>query len=146
MLPLACSTSTYRVQPFCWKEIAIIWTYNFFLQKKQGRTVVQLQYKNWPVRWETGYLRLLELLACSESYCLIWKDFLFLYSGFPENISYILQFITEVHSFYKQQRSLLKPIVVHCRYNSNICNYFSWFYFMINKENHLQPDYPFILY
>lgn len=53
-------------------------------EKKQGRTVVQLQYKNWPV------------------------------SGFPENISFILQFITEVHSFYKQQRSLLKPIIVHC--------------------------------
>lgn len=53
-------------------------------EKRQGRTIVQLQYKNWPV------------------------------SGFPEKVPHILQFITEVHSFYRQQRSLLKPVIVHC--------------------------------
>ncbi|XP_005093180.1 tyrosine-protein phosphatase non-receptor type 23 [Aplysia californica] len=53
-------------------------------QTKQGRTVVHLQYKNWPV------------------------------SGFPEEVSSIVHFISEVHSFYKQQRSLTKPIIAHC--------------------------------
>ena len=37
------------------------------------------------------------------------------FSGFPDKVSHILQFITEVHSFYRQQRSLMKPIVLHCR-------------------------------
>ncbi|XP_052237529.1 tyrosine-protein phosphatase non-receptor type 23-like isoform X2 [Dreissena polymorpha] len=49
-----------------------------------GRTLVHLHYNCWPV------------------------------SGFPEKKSHLLQFITEVHSFYRQQRSLMKPIVVHC--------------------------------
>ncbi|KAI8775935.1 tyrosine-protein phosphatase non-receptor type 23 isoform X3 [Biomphalaria glabrata] len=53
-------------------------------QTKQGRTLVHLQFKNWPV------------------------------SGFPDDVSSILSFISEVHSFYLQQRSLTKPIIVHC--------------------------------
>ncbi|GFO05598.1 tyrosine-protein phosphatase non-receptor type 23, partial [Plakobranchus ocellatus] len=53
-------------------------------QTKQGRTVVHLQFKNWPV------------------------------SGFPDEVSSIVNFISEVHSFYLQQRSLTKPIIVHC--------------------------------
>ena len=38
------------------------------------------------------------------------------FSGFPDKVSHILQFITEVHSFYRQQRSLMKPVLVHCRW------------------------------
>ncbi|GFS02541.1 tyrosine-protein phosphatase non-receptor type 23 [Elysia marginata] len=53
-------------------------------QTKQGRTVVHLQFKNWPV------------------------------SGFPDEVSTIVNFISEVHNFYLQQRSLTKPIIVHC--------------------------------
>ncbi|XP_071112236.1 tyrosine-protein phosphatase non-receptor type 23-like [Haliotis cracherodii] len=53
-------------------------------ETKQGRTVVHLQYKNWPV------------------------------SGFPDDVSHIVKFIEEVHSFYRQQRSLMKPVMVHC--------------------------------
>lgn len=53
-------------------------------QTKQGRTVIHLQFKNWPV------------------------------SGFPDEVQHIVRFISEVHSFYQQQRSLLKPIIVHC--------------------------------
>ncbi|CAC5365468.1 PTPN23 [Mytilus coruscus] len=53
-------------------------------QTKTGRTIVHLQYKNWPV------------------------------SGFPEKVPSVLQFINEVHNFYRQQRSLLKPVMVHC--------------------------------
>ncbi|RUS87838.1 hypothetical protein EGW08_004371 [Elysia chlorotica] len=53
-------------------------------QTKQGRTVVHLQFKNWPV------------------------------SGFPEEVSSLVNFISEVHNFYLQQRSLTKPIIVHC--------------------------------
>ncbi|XP_063417338.1 tyrosine-protein phosphatase non-receptor type 23-like [Mytilus trossulus] len=53
-------------------------------QTKTGRTIVHLQYKNWPV------------------------------SGFPEKVPSVLQFINEVHNFYRQQRSLQKPVMVHC--------------------------------
>ena len=37
------------------------------------------------------------------------------YSGQPESPSHLLQFIAEVHTFYIQQRSLIKPVIVHCR-------------------------------
>nr|KAG5707535.1 hypothetical protein BaRGS_001083 [Batillaria attramentaria] len=53
-------------------------------QTKQGRTVIHLQFKTWPV------------------------------SGFPDDVQHVLRFISEVHSFYQQQRSLLKPVIVHC--------------------------------
>ncbi|XP_062613644.1 tyrosine-protein phosphatase non-receptor type 23-like [Saccostrea cucullata] len=75
-------------------------------EKKQGRTIVQLQYKNWPV------------------------------SGFPENVSYILQFITEVHSFYKQQRSLLKPVVVHCSNGTGRTGVFMLIYTCMQDIDH----------
>ncbi|XP_061164355.1 tyrosine-protein phosphatase non-receptor type 23-like [Saccostrea echinata] len=75
-------------------------------EKKQGRTVVQLQYKNWPI------------------------------SGFPENVSYILQFITEVHSFYKQQRSLLKPVVVHCSNGTGRTGVFMLIYTCMQDIDH----------
>ncbi|XP_076459349.1 LOW QUALITY PROTEIN: tyrosine-protein phosphatase non-receptor type 23-like [Babylonia areolata] len=65
-----------------------LWTErNIYLkhsQTKQGRTVIHLQFKTWPV------------------------------SGFPEEVPHIIRFISEVHSFYQQQRSLLKPVIVHC--------------------------------
>ncbi|XP_041374588.1 tyrosine-protein phosphatase non-receptor type 23-like isoform X2 [Gigantopelta aegis] len=65
-----------------------LWTERIIYLKhsetKQARTVVYLQYKNWPV------------------------------SGFPENPSHMIKFITETHNFYKQQRSLMKPVMVHC--------------------------------
>ncbi|KAL8610178.1 hypothetical protein ACOMHN_005952 [Nucella lapillus] len=65
-----------------------LWTErNIYLkhsQTKQGRTVIHLQFKTWPV------------------------------SGFPEEVQHMVRFISEVHSFYQQQRSLLKPVIVHC--------------------------------
>ena len=36
-------------------------------------------------------------------------------SGIPETPAPLLQFMSEVHSFYVQQRSLMKPVVVHCK-------------------------------
>ena len=38
------------------------------------------------------------------------------YSGQPESPSHLLQFIAEVHTFYIQQRSRIKPVIVHCRW------------------------------
>ncbi|KAK6165357.1 hypothetical protein SNE40_022299 [Patella caerulea] len=65
-----------------------LWTeriiYMLHTETKQGRTIVHLLYKNWPV------------------------------SGFPDDVSHIVKFINEAHTFYKQQRSLMKPIIVHC--------------------------------
>ena len=35
-------------------------------------------------------------------------------SVFPDSPGPLLNFITEVHSFFLQQRSLTRPVVVHC--------------------------------
>lgn len=64
-----------------WTERNVYLKHN---QTKQGRTVIHLQFKTWPV------------------------------SGFPDDVQHVLRFISEVHSFYQQQRSLLKPVIVHC--------------------------------
>ncbi|KAL3855251.1 hypothetical protein ACJMK2_014467 [Sinanodonta woodiana] len=53
-------------------------------ETKVGRTIVHLLFNGWPV------------------------------SGSPNKISLLPQFITEVHTFYRQQRSLMKPVLVHC--------------------------------
>ncbi|KAK3591678.1 hypothetical protein CHS0354_040598 [Potamilus streckersoni] len=53
-------------------------------ETKVGRTIVHLLFNGWPV------------------------------SGSPSKINLLPQFITEVHTFYRQQRSLMKPVLVHC--------------------------------
>lgn len=37
-------------------------------------------------------------------------------SGLPESPIHLLQFISDIHSYHRQQRSLLRPIIMHCRY------------------------------
>ncbi|XP_059145278.1 tyrosine-protein phosphatase non-receptor type 23-like [Physella acuta] len=75
-------------------------------QTKQGRTLVHLQFKNWPV------------------------------SGFPEDIGSIVHFISEVHSFYLQQRSLTKPIIVHCGFGTGRTGVFSLVYAAMQEILH----------
>ena len=36
-------------------------------------------------------------------------------SGVPDKPAQLLQFIADVHAVYQQQRSLIKPVLVHCR-------------------------------
>ncbi|KAL5005900.1 hypothetical protein ScPMuIL_017058 [Solemya velum] len=73
---------------------------------KQARTVVHLLYNTWPV------------------------------SGYPDKISHILQFIMEVHSFYRQQRSLLKPVLVHCSNGIGRTGAFILIYTGVQDINH----------
>ena len=39
-------------------------------------------------------------------------------SGIPETPGQLVQFVVAVQNFYTQQRSLTKPIIVHCRYST----------------------------
>ncbi|XP_052812230.1 tyrosine-protein phosphatase non-receptor type 23-like isoform X2 [Mya arenaria] len=71
-----------------------------------GRTLVHLHYNAWPV------------------------------SGFPDKVSHLLQFITEVHSFYRQQRSLMKPIVIHCSNGVGRTGMFQLIYVGMQEINH----------
>ncbi|XP_053386604.1 tyrosine-protein phosphatase non-receptor type 23-like [Mercenaria mercenaria] len=75
-------------------------------ETRTGRTLVHLHYNAWPV------------------------------SGFPEKVSHVLQFITEVHSFYRQQRSLMKPIVVHCGNGVGRTGMFILIYVGMQEINH----------
>ncbi|XP_064646276.1 tyrosine-protein phosphatase non-receptor type 23-like [Lineus longissimus] len=58
-------------------------------ETRNSRTLIHLQFTAWPL------------------------------SGIPEKAEPLLQFISECHSFYKQQRNLMKPVVVHC--GSGVC-------------------------
>ncbi|KAL4217444.1 Tyrosine-protein phosphatase non-receptor type 23 [Mactra antiquata] len=75
-------------------------------ETKTGRTLVHLEYSAWPI------------------------------SGFPDKVSHLLQFITEVHSFYRQQRSLLKPIVVNCGNGVGRTGMFVLIYVGMQEINH----------
>ncbi|CAL1535665.1 unnamed protein product [Lymnaea stagnalis] len=75
-------------------------------QTKQGRTLVHLQFKNWPV------------------------------SGFPDDIGSIAHFISEVHNFYLQQRSLTKPIIVHCGFGTGRTGVFTLVYAAMQEILH----------
>ena len=37
-------------------------------------------------------------------------------SGAPDSPNQILSFISEVHTFYIQQRTMIRPVIVHCRW------------------------------
>ena len=65
-----------------------------------------------PTKLEASMLTITQLMW---SIHVLMKLCIYFYSGFPEKVLSILQFINEVHTFYRQQRSLLKPVMVHCR-------------------------------
>ncbi|ELU12724.1 hypothetical protein CAPTEDRAFT_228981 [Capitella teleta] len=79
-----------------------------------GHFKVNLQSLKIKGPWEE---RIITLTHCDTHQChsIVHLHFTqWLPSGMPESPAAILQFMAEVHSFYVQQRSLLKPIVVHC--------------------------------
>ncbi|XP_036357587.1 tyrosine-protein phosphatase non-receptor type 23 isoform X2 [Octopus sinensis] len=100
--PIGLTLQTCKEKEF-WTERLIYLTHS---ETKQARTIVHLQYRNWPV------------------------------SGFPEKIPYLLQFIAEVHSFYRQQRSLTKPVIVHCSNGVGRTGTFISVYAGVEEVNH----------
>ncbi|GAB1597660.1 tyrosine-protein phosphatase non-receptor type 23-like [Argonauta hians] len=100
--PIGLTLQTCKVKEF-WTERLIYLTHT---ETKQARTIVHLQYRNWPV------------------------------SGFPDKIPYLLQFIAEVHSFYRQQRSLTKPVIVHCSNGVGRTGTFISIYAGVEEVNH----------
>ncbi|CAH1788589.1 unnamed protein product [Owenia fusiformis] len=74
-------------------------------KSRQTRSIIHLQYKGWPS------------------------------SGLPDSPTGLLGFLNEVNNYYKQQRSLLKPIVVHCSTGSGRCGIFCVVYTGLQEIN-----------
>ena len=103
--PLTISLQAKNVKPSFIERIFCITNRD----AKQTRVTIHLQFKGWTGKYVFACCCKLDP-QCSQYSANLCSVF----SVFPDNPAPLLQFVNEVHNFYLQQRSLSRPVVVHC--------------------------------